>query len=238
LRADRTHHTERSVRRNGSFVPHLEDRQLISAHRLHDTTARRLLSWRHSGFSVYARQLMPKYDSEHTQHTARYLTRSPVRLGTVAITESGAALLITPPDPRSQETEIQVDPLDWVHAICTQIPDKGQHLVRYYGAYANRVRRSYRVQDALPLASALNEAAAIHPIPEEADSPYVINRRRSWARLLRKTLEIDPLLCPNCKIEMKVVSVIQVPRLIDRILKHLRSGRGHDPFEARAPPAA
>ncbi len=218
-------------------------RQLSAESRLHDATVARLLSWKHSGFSVYARQGLAKPDSDHTQHIARYLTRAPVRLDALAITDSGAALLTTPPDPRSKDSEIEFDPLDWVHAICTQIPDKGQHLVRYYGAYANRVRSSYRRHDTRPLATTLNEPAAndqtvIDPIPEAADPPAIISRRRSWARLLRKILEVDPLLCPDCKVEMKVVSVIQDPRVIDRILKHLRSGRGHDPFKARAPPAA
>ena len=213
-------------------------RQLSAESRLHDVTVARLLSWKHSGFSVYARQVLPKPDSDHTQHIARYLTRPPVRQEAVAITESGAALLTTPPDPRSQETEIQLDALDWVHAVCMQIPDKGQHLVRYYGAYANRVRSSYPLHDALALPPALNDQTVIDPIPEAANSPAIISRRRSWARLLRKILEVDPHLCPDCKVEMKVVSVIQDPSVIDRILKHLRSGRGHDPFQTGAAPPA
>jgi hypothetical protein len=34
---------------------------------------------------------------------------------------------------------------------------------------------------------------------------------------------------------MTVVSVITDSRVIDRILAHPKSGKGHDPFEARAP---
>ena len=47
-------------------------------------------------------------------------------------------------------------------------------------------------------------------------------------------LEVDPLLCP--RVEMKVVSVVTEPRVVDRILRHVTRGGGHDPLAGRAPP--
>jgi hypothetical protein len=35
---------------------------------------------------------------------------------------------------------------------------------------------------------------------------------------------------------MRVVSVITDPTVVDKILRHLARGGGHDPFEERAPP--
>jgi hypothetical protein len=51
--------------------------------------------------------------------------------------------------------------------------------------------------------------------------------------------EADPLLC-SCGARMRIVSFISDPRVVDRILRHLGSGRcrAQDPFEPRAPPAA
>ena len=46
----------------------------------------------------------------------------------------------TPPDPRTGLVEKIVDPLDLIHALTTQIPEPGQHLVRYYAWYSNRSR--------------------------------------------------------------------------------------------------
>jgi len=62
--------------------------------------------------------------------------------------------------------------------------------------------------------------------------------RASWARLLRRIFEVDPLLCAACGSEMKIVSVITEPNVIDAILRHLAKTGGRDPFEGRAPPAA
>jgi len=59
----------------------------------------------------------------------------------------------------------------------------------------------------------------------------------SWARLLRRILEVDPLLCPRCGVEMKIVAVITEPKVVDAILRSLARGMCRDPFVERAPPA-
>jgi hypothetical protein len=55
--------------------------------------------------------------------------------------------------------------------------------------------------------------------------------RRRWAEPLRKVFQVDPLKCPNCAAEMRIVSFITEREIIDRILSHLRSRN------SRAPPA-
>jgi hypothetical protein len=42
-----------------------------------------------------------------------------------------------------------------------------------------------------------------------------------WARLIAKIYEVDPLTCPKCGSEMKVLAVILDPYEIKKILKHL-----------------
>ena len=55
----------------------------------------------------------------------------------------------------------------------------------------------------------------------------------------KRSFEVDRLLC-RCGAEMKIVSFITDPRVVDRILRHLESQacRARDPFEPRAPPQA
>jgi len=76
-------------------------------------------------------------------------------------------------------------------------------------------------------------------LPEQ-DNPDVSKEARStWARLIRKIFEADPLLC-ICGGRMRIVSFITDPWVVDRILRHRESGRckTQDPFETRAPPDA
>ena len=65
------------------------------------------------------------------------------------------------------------------------------------------------------------------PPAVEAESvpPSLPEARRRWAELLRRIFEVDPLRCSRCGHEMRIVAFITQPRVIDRILTHLRRAR-------------
>lgn len=76
------------------------------------------------------------------------------------------------------------------------------------------------------------------PAGEAEDVPErAAQRRRSWARLLRRIYEVDPLVCPRCGEDLKIVAVITDPAVVDRILTHRRARQLESPFESRAPPS-
>jgi hypothetical protein len=100
--------------------------------------------------------------------------------------------------------------------------------VFYSGWYSNvsRGRRRKGRDPELDTHTADDELVTLSPAARQA-------RRRAWARLIRLVYEINPLECPRCGAEMKVLSVILDPAVIDRILDHLAS-EGIEP--ARGPP--
>lgn len=53
------------------------------------------------------------------------------------------------------------------------------------------------------------------------EPPYNYSTK-SWAALLKLIYEVDPLLCPNCRMQMKVISIIKDGVAIDKILDHLQ----------------
>jgi hypothetical protein len=58
-----------------------------------------------------------------------------------------------------------------------------------------------------------------------------------WRELIKKVWEADPLLCPKCHNEMRIVSLIDDPEVIERILRHLGLWeQGVRVLPARAPP--
>ena len=70
----------------------------------------------------------------------------------------------------------------------------------------------------------------------ETDLPEAEEQGSStWAMLLRRVFEMEPLACPSCGAEMQVVSFIQPPQeeVIEAILRHC--GLWEEPA-ARAPP--
>jgi hypothetical protein len=60
--------------------------------------------------------------------------------------------------------------------------------------------------------------------------------RSTWARLIHKVYELDPLECPRCKSPMRVIALIDDKAVIRKILIHLGlwapqavAGRGPGP---------
>ena len=45
--------------------------------------------------------------------------------------------------------------------------------------------------------------------------------RSAWARLIAKVYQTDPLLCPRCGSEMRLIAVITDPAEVRTILRHL-----------------
>ena len=117
---------------------------------------------------------------------------------------------------------------EFVARVLVQVPDPRRHLVRYYGAYSNRARGQRRKAQAELGACPWSEMSqeAVPASPERAAL------RRRWANLIRRVYEVDPLVCPRCGSEMRVVSFITDPPVVRRIVDHLR--KRHRP--ARPPP--
>ena len=90
------------------------------------------------------------------------------------------------------------DALEWLAAMCSHVLDRGEQMVRYYGYYSN-VSRGKRHK-----AGRDDEIECILE-PELSDGEF----RKSWARLIRKVYEVDPLVCPRCAGPMRVIAFIE-----------------------------
>ena len=218
--------------------------RLRRAKRLSPSFHETLLAWRRSGFSVDARQRVGVGEEKRLERLARYATRTTLAVGAVREQGDGRIAVDTPPDPRTGATVKVLDRLDFVHAVCQQIPDRGLHQVRYYGAYANRKRRVIREafeargEEAPEASSSREDVGDASPSPPAPPGSVEAARRSAWARMLRKVFEVEPLVCPRCRVEMEIVASITEVGVIDRILKHRRERGLVSPFEPRAPPAA
>ncbi len=109
--------------------------------------------------------------------------------------------------------------LEFIARVTLHIPDKGQVMVRYYGLYANAHRGKVRKASLAPSPLRIVEEE-FKPVPS-----------KGWAEMIRKVYEVDPLLCPKCGGQMKVVAFITDYAAVDRIIDHLKLT-----FAAEKPP--
>ena len=76
------------------------------------------------------------------------------------------------------------------------------------------------------------------PTQADASEPTSVSHaayRSAWARLIAKVYEIDPLVCPRCGSEMKLIAVITDPAEVRTILRHLvKIGRSPPGLDAGA----
>ena len=205
--------------------------RLHQAERLSESFMQNLLSWVHPGFSVFAGPPVDGAALTSLESQGRYITRPALAMDALRKLDERKLALETPPDPRTGATHLVLDPLEWIHRITAHIPDPGRHCQRFYGAYSNRGRvvKSWAQSESADANSDTQEDGDNSDISREA--------RSTWARLIRKIFEADPLVC-SCGARMRIISFITDPRVVDRILRHRESERckANDPFEPRAPP--
>ena len=109
--------------------------------------------------------------------------------------------------------------LEWMAALVSHIPDKGEQTLRYYGHYSNATRGRLKKEGDEP---------EVHIIEDE--TPGGLNR--SWARLIQKVYEVDPLTCSRCGGQMRIIAFIEDYKVVRKILDHL----GIYEFERKRPP--
>jgi ribosomal protein S27E len=212
--------TEGGVDKAGIFhkIPRIDDSRLASlfAHEvladlvrkelLSPEWAERILSWRHTGFNVHSR--VRAKTKREAERVGKYMIRPLLSLERLSLDErEGKVCYRYAKEPGEVE---RIDYLEFIARVTSHIPDKGQVTVRYYGLYANAHRGKVR-------------KASLGPFPLRMVEEEL--RRlpaKGWAEMIRKVYEVDPLVCPQCGGQMKVISFLTDYPVVDRIIGHLK----------------
>ncbi len=153
---------------------------------------------------------------------ARYMIRNPFNLGKMDYRDAEGMVICRSKMHVSLKRNFQLMPgAAWLRLLLDHVPDKGEHLVRYYGWYSNRARGDRQKAEADGPGNAESITDIEEAVSSDVDSGFRARARASWARLIRKVYEVDPLICPNGGSEMYPIAVIEEPDVIERILRHV-----------------
>ena len=187
-----------------------------------------LLSWRHSGFSVNNSVRMAGDDHKARVSLAQYIARAPLSLEKLHYDElAGKALYHSTYNPYLGENLKVWDALDFLALATSFIPPQGVRLIRYFGLYSSRSRWKWPLWQHVAAHAPLgwkrtHEQDSTNPKPEPPTRTLPESASRSaWARLIAQVYEVNPLVCPRCTSEMRVLAVITDAAEVKKILRHL-----------------
>ena len=179
---------------------------LVGRELLSPEWAERLLSWPHTGFNVHSRvRAKTKIEAERV---GKYMIRPLLSLERLSFSEKEGKVCYRY-GKVAEEVE-QMNYLEFIARVVSHIPDKGQVTVRYYGLYANAHRGKVKKAN-LALSSLRIVEEELQPIPT-----------KGWAEMIRKVYEVDPLVCPKCGAQMRIISFLTDWAVVDRIINHLK----------------
>jgi len=90
----------------------------------------------------------------------------------------------------------EFDAVDFIASLCSHIPNMDEQTVRYYRFYSN-VCRGKRKKD---------NVNDIEFFIQDTERKKGCNK--SWVRLIKKIYEVDPLICPKCGGQMRIIAFI------------------------------
>ncbi|MGA2640459.1 MAG: ankyrin repeat domain-containing protein [Spirochaetia bacterium] len=212
----------------------------LSKRLLNPDFARKLLSWKHSGFSIESGTRI--YDQEARQALSHYIVRAPLSREKIHWDQDQDTVSWKPSTSgyfKGRERHFSC--LDFIAQVTLHIPPRtpppGAPL---WLVFLPRTRDLERHRPALCTRAPLHwygRQAAQPPTPTDAPKDQQVSTlcsKKAWARLLAKVYELDLMACPNCGSRMSVIAIILDPAEIRKVISCLAwHGRG-PPMQGRS----
>jgi hypothetical protein len=218
-------------------IKHFQEKKLIN-----DEFARNLLSWKNSGFSIDNSVIIYGSDYKAKESLAQYIARCPISLEKIKYEPFHGKVLFKTPKYNDyfKENFKAFDVLDFIAEVTVHIPPKSKQYIRRYGLYSSRTRGKWEEYEYISRLAPSGwkekhnrKADSETSLPDIKEcSPGEKKRKSAWARLIKKVYDVDPLVCPKCGSEMKILAIIFDPEEIKKILTHLvKIGRSPPYFD-------
>ena len=187
---------------------------------------------RQAGYSLHASTWIRASDRDGLERLCRYGLRPPLSVGRLEALPDGSYAYHMKRRYSDGREVLHFAGEALLLRLIALIPPPRTHLVRYAGIFAPRARGRDAVTGARrsdgPVAA--SSAKSLDDLPRvdlatlcrtPGPSDPTRARRLDWATLLRRAFALDVLVCPRCQGPMRLISVVESPAVIGKILAHL-----------------
>ena len=186
---------------------------------------------RYSGFSLHGGISCKPHDRKKLEHICRYISRPSLSEERLSVNFQGQVVYKLKTAYRNGTTHIILDPLDFLSRLASLIPRPRLHLTRFHGVFAPHFRYRSLV---IPAFSDKTDRTSQTEQKKQKKS-YSIG----WAKILKRVFDIDIQTCLKCGGQIKVITAIQNPQALKRILTHFgENSKVPELAPPRGPPEA
>ncbi len=195
-----------------------------------DHTANKGLVAKSCGFSLHAGVSMTGGERDKIEKLCRYIARPAVALERLSLNSRNQVVYNLKKPYDDGTTHIVMTPLELLERLAAIVPRPRVHLTRFSGVFGPHY--TYRTL-IVPKPKVIQQI-----VPSEKPHDTVgTNSRISWAKLLKRVFNVDVEICHKCGGQNKIISAIEDPKVIKKILTHLNlPTTPPTPWPARGPP--
>jgi len=188
-----------------------------------DAIINNLMNWRHSGFSIHNGIRVARDNKKGRENLGQYIIRNTFSVEKIKYIEKTSTVIYHSKMNHGKNKNFEVYKAEeFIAAITQHIPEKSFQMVRYYGWYSNK-KRGMRLKQGIHRPgdeSLTGPNKNVKTIDVSEYQPKKIPSK-TWRECIKKIWEADPLLCPNCGGEMKIISFITDPPVVRHILEYV-----------------
>ena len=171
-----------------------------------------MLAYENSGFSLDAKVTVQSFDEKGLERLIRYCARPPFKSENLRWHGKTVEYTFSKPT-HTGKTYMQLDPVDFLDRISKFIPYPRRHRHHFHGVFAPSSPLRGQI--------ASNAQKRLTDTPKAMQEAIEKTKKasKSWAQLISRIYEIDPLSCTGCGKKIKITTFVTQPEHIRRILK-------------------
>lgn len=198
-----------------------------------------------AGFSLHAGVATKTRERKKLERLCRYIARPAVSEKRLAITSRGMVRYELKTPYRDGTTHVIFEPVDFMAKLAALVPKPRSNLTRFHGVFARGglpPNSKHRI-NVTPAKRGKGSNNQDLKSKKGVEPPVNQHKEMTWAQRLKRVFTIDVTICNRCGGGAKIISCIEDPLVIKKILDHLDAkpkslaSACHLP-EPRAPPQA